>query len=259
MSTGTETFVAQIVDENPLVTQSEINGSVQTKWSDKTKTEKNDQNMAALGAVRIGDKKEKAVEYPEPIIAMAVQDVLSTVGWFNYESFLTCTTNIVNKNFKGLKFASRVTDKKTNKQDFWLIKGFIDVRPVDGYAPVYEHNGVEHNKITVLTSDDFTKKFREICQNIGGDGENGRLGFKGKVAFRILHGSQLEMGKFYAPEMKELHKMLDVPVEETIDPNMVVMIQFKKNIPSLIIGGSGSKQLVPLKKKKVVAKKQQVA
>lgn len=213
---STETFD----EENPVVTQSEFRQNdekIVTEWGDDEVVNELAVDMAKLSIVRISYN----TKLPKAVIDMAVEDVLRSVNWPDYAEFKKCVTNIVSKNFAGIKYASVVTDVETKKQDFWLIKGFINLRTENAY----EHEGVRYLKSEVLTNTSFFERFNVFCEKE----------FNNEFVFRVLHGSRLDVSRFSQYDWRDLTKFMGVPKNE-ITAETMVMIQFKKPTKKVMIG-----------------------
>jgi hypothetical protein len=202
-------------DDNKLISLSDLNKqpAVETLWQDQTLLSTLEKEMEILLKVRFPPDV-----FPEEIIVQAMADVFTKLQWNDYFSFRETVFHIL-KNPRSVPFSVRTRDALTGKNDFWIQRIFINDDKYKSYS------GDLYSKKEVLLSRHFTKQLRSLCKTV----------FKDEVQFWSFTGNyncgqKLDIGKLNAHELKLLQE-----TNGEVDPNKLVMFQFKKKTPEVLI------------------------
>ncbi len=213
-------------DDNVLITSKDLHAHDEEEeeevikpvidlWSDPERIAKLQNEMKQLSKLRINTEK-----YPEDIIIKAVADVLSQVEWSDYNSFSDTIERILTGPKNCVAFGSRTKNQSTGEMDFWILRVFIAIN--DRF---YEFNDKVYSKKDVLMSQQFSSYLRNFCETK----------LKDETQFWTFTGThkgkqQLQMSKLTAADTLNLRS-----VGES-NPDNLVMIQFKKKTPEVMIG-----------------------
>lgn len=199
-------------DDNCLVTKETIDKSINL-WNDKERLVKLQKEMEMLSKI-----ESPTNEYPKEVIAVAMEEVLNTLKWDDYSTFQNIVNTILTGPRNKIPFSMKTRDKRTGKLDFWLLRIFLKVGEYSVDDKVYD-------KRDVLMSRQFCDYLREFC----------RTELKDQVQFWTFTGTyrnkqHLDMSKLTQDDQNQLKLMGEV------DPNNLVMFQFKKKVPEVYIG-----------------------
>jgi hypothetical protein len=201
-------------DDNKLVTIKDLaDPEVKTLWSDETILEQLKQEMDKLSKVRNSHNT-----VPQEIIVRALAEVLTELGWSDYATFLNSVNKVLN-NPRNIPFSVRTKDIKTGKNDFWLMRIFIN-------NGVYVDENRTYSKQNVLLSRQFAKYLRDFCKTELRD-EVQFWTFAGKYN----NNQHLDLSKLKPFELKLLQE-----IKGDIDANNLIMFQFKKKTPEVMVG-----------------------
>jgi hypothetical protein len=212
------------VDDNKLVTRDDIKHT-ETKttttttalWSDPDRLSKLQKEMQSLSKIRITTEK-----FPEDVLLKAMADVLSEVGWYNYAEFNRSVNLILTGKSGSVPFSTKTRDLRTGKMDFWLVRVFLYVDEKS-----YEFEGKMYSKLEVLMSQQFCMYLRGFC----------KTQLKDEAQFWSFTGSyvgkqHLDVTRFSQSYMTILTKQFG----EVVNPDNLVMIQWKKKTPETMVG-----------------------
>jgi hypothetical protein len=207
-------------DDNKLVSQKDLDQDetpIKSLWSDPNRLSKLRQEMEVLSKVRI-----PVEELPEDVILKAMAEVLSQLGWCDYESFSATIKQILTGPPKSIPFAVKTRNQRTGKMDFWIIRVFVNIGDSN---KEYEFNGKGYSKKEVLMSRQFCNYLRDFC----------RTELHDEAQFWTFTGSynnkqHLDMSKLNQNDIAALRQ-----IGET-NPNNLTMIQIKKKSPEVYVG-----------------------
>lgn len=204
-------------DDNRLVTAADLkddgtdDAAVATKWDDKDTLSQLEKEMEQLSKLRMTKNT-----IGDDVIDMAMNDVIGALGWGTYAQFKNTVTRILTSHRADrIPFSVRTKDQQTGQMDFWLIRSFVHGVSGGEYAP-----GI--NKKSVLMSRQFSDKLRNHC----------RTQFNDEVQFWIFTGSY--KGKQHL-DISKLNQC-DIDILGNVDSNDIVMVQFKKKTPEVMVG-----------------------
>jgi len=208
-------------DDNKVVTAADLEEEtipiISNLWSDPERLNKLASEMRAITKVRIVRET-----YPEDVLLKAMAEVLTTVGWYDYEQFSKTIHRILTGPPRSVPFSVKTRNARTGKMDFWLIRAFINVTDDNQEYVIDEKN---YNKKDVLMSKQFCEFLRQYC----------REQLKDEVQFWAFTGTykgkqQLDMSKLTQSDINALES-----IGET-NPDNLVMFQFKKKSPEVMVG-----------------------
>jgi len=208
---------SQDEEDNKVVDSEDLNSEheeVTNIWSNKNTLNALAEEMAKLSKVKFNVE-----QIPEKVIIKAIAEVLSNVGWTSIEGFHKTIDTILYCPPRIIPFSIKAKDKNTGKNDFWILRTFIDIKQQ------YEVDGKKYNKQNILMSRQFCNSLREYC----------RTELNDRVQFWTFTGSytgkqNLDMTKLSQSDIKLLDQMFG----ET-NPRNLVMFQFKKKVPEVYI------------------------
>lgn len=203
-------------DDNKLVTLEDLVEPMTNLWEDPVRLEKLRKEIKVLTKIRI-----LPGQFPETVIVAAMTEVLSEVGWSDYNSFRNVVNRILTKPRHSVPFAKKVRDKLTGRMDYWLIRAFIDVK--GNYEAA---DGSKFSKKEVLMSRQLCEYLREFCHTE----------LKNEVQFWTFTGSgedkqKLDISRLNPYELETLTTLIG----ET-DADNLVMFQFKKKTKEVYVG-----------------------
>lgn len=209
-------------DDNKLVTRADLEKAADPEppkslWADADRLARLQKEMSALAKVRIPTEP-----LPEGVVLKAMAEVLADLGWVDYRAFSSTISKILRGPPKSVPFAMKTRNQRTGKMDFWLIRVFINVGETN---KEYVVDDKRYNKRDVLMSRQFCDFLRDYC----------RTQLKDEAQFWTFTGTyrnkqHLDMGKLNEDDLAALRQ-----IGET-DPNNLVMIQFKKKTPEVMVG-----------------------
>jgi hypothetical protein len=218
-------------DENHLITASDLEEDEVKEpelepnlWDSKELLESLAKDMDVLGGIRF----KKQVLSTE-VLDLALKEVLKSVGWDNYQNFCDTVYDILNGPRNGptrVPFSVKTRDKLTNRMDFWLVRSFIHVDEENSEYKAEPDSTESFSKKTVLMSREFSSHLRTYCKDV----------LKDEVQFWVFTGSykgkqHLDLTKFNDSDIKRLQNG-----GKKLNPDNLIMIQFKKKAPEVIIG-----------------------
>lgn len=188
-------------------------------WDNKESVAKLQKAIDSLSQLRINK-----VLYPTEVMILATADALGRFEWMNYESFNNFKNRILSERGNP-PFTVKTKDQHTNLYDFWIVRSFININDNP-----YTHNNVTYNKKDVLLSNQFNRCLVQYCKTI----------LKDEVQFWIFTGTRtdnqkLSMSRYTDKEVNDIFNMTG-----TKNADELVLIQFKKKTPELMIGAKNT-------------------
>lgn len=182
------------------------------QWENVEVLEKLDKQMDVLYSLKFSSNM-----YPDQVMGMALNEVLPR-NWETYEGFSNYINKLVySKKDDRMPFTQKVKDKFTGKWNFWIVKSFVNVND-----KFYVHNGVQYPKKAVLMSKQFNDYLRDFCKLMLNDNVQA-LTFTGSFTGR----QNLDMTKV---------NKNDLVLLDTVDPNDLVMVNFKRKVVETLVG-----------------------
>lgn len=182
------------------------------QWENVEVLEKLDKQMDVLYSLKFSSNM-----YPDQVMGMALNEVLPR-NWETYEGFSNYINKLVySKKDDRMPFTQKVKDKFTGKWNFWIVKSFVNVND-----KFYVHNGVQYPKKAVLMSKQFNDYLRDFC----------KLMLNDKVQALTFTGSFTGRQNL---DMTKVNKN-DLVLLDTVDPNDLVMVNFKRKVVETLVG-----------------------
>jgi hypothetical protein len=201
-------------NDNKLITLKDLKPPiVRTLWSDENLINQLNKEMEILSNIRFPPES-----YPEEIIVQAMADVFTKLQWNDYDSFRETISHII-RDPRSVPFSVRTKDALTGKNDFWIQRVFINDNNYKSYS------GELFPKKEVLLSRQFTKLMRTLCKTV----------YKDEVQFWCFTGNYQNNQKLDLSKLKPNELILLSETNGNTDPNTLIMFQFKKKIPEVII------------------------